>query len=222
MLKINNFRLNQNRSKRLDLVRQLADKGINDANVLNAFAHLPRELFVTQSFLSRAYDDTALPIDDSQTISQPYTVAFMTSLLKLQAGQKILEIGTGSGFQASILYLLGANVYSIERIENLYNKAKSLLDELGVTVNLRLGDGTIGWRSNAPFDGIIITAAAPEIPINLIAQLKTNGKMIVPVGEKSSQEMFEVIKTDDHNNYTFRKHDRFKFVPLIGKQGWTE
>ena len=220
MLNINNYKLNQYRSKRLELVRHLKEKGISDSQVLDAIAYLPRELFVSQPFISRAYDDTALPIDESQTISQPYTVAFMTSLLKIKKDDKILEIGTGSGYQAALLYLLGATVYSVERLEGLYSKTKSLFAELHIRAHLRLGDGTIGWSEHAPYDGMLITAAAPQIPLNLLTQLRIGGKIIIPVGEKSYQEMLEVEKLDDENNYSVKKHDKFKFVPLIGKQGW--
>lgn len=205
--------------KRRQLVDLLKRRGINDERVLNAIATLPREYFVSSTFQNRAYEDNALPIDCNQTISQPYTIAFMTQLLKVNEGDRVLEIGTGSGYQASILFLLGAKVFTIERIPELYHKSIEKFKYFGFNINTRLGDGTIGWKEFAPYDGIIVTAAAPKIPQTLIEQLAIGGRLVVPVGDKVSQAMHLIIKKDE-NNYIEEKIDRFKFVPLIGKEGW--
>ncbi len=221
MLKISPYKLNLFKNKRYELATVLKDKGIKDKSIIEAIAFLPRELFVHQSLIARVYEDTALPIDFNQTISQPYTVAYMTELLQIIPGQKVLEIGTGSGYQACILELLGAKVYSIERIEGLFLQTKALLAILDSSVTLRLADGTLGWPTYQPYDKIIITAAAPEIPIKLISQLVVGGMMIVPVGAKNVQSMHLLEKVDEES-YLETKHDNFKFVPLIGKDGWTE
>ena len=218
-LNIDKHILNRRRSSRQELVRTLKAKGIKDEQVLAAIYYLPRELFVLPAMESRAYEDTALPIDKQQTISQPYTVAYMTELLDVKEGDKILEIGTGSGYQAALLYLLGADVYSVERIPELYENCKVILSQLGAKVNLRLGDGSLGWNEKAPFDSIIVTAAAPEIPNKLILQLKTGGKMVVPVGDRHSQDMFRIIRQDEEH-YVSEQFEKFTFVPLIGANGW--
>jgi protein-L-isoaspartate(D-aspartate) O-methyltransferase len=221
MLRISTYKLNLFKSKRYELANILREKGINNTSVIEAIAFLPRELFVHQSLIARVYEDTALPIDFNQTISQPYTVAYMTELLDVKPDQKILEIGTGSGYQACILELLGAKVYSIERIDGLYRQSKALLEDLDSSVSLRLADGTLGWTTYQPYDKIIITAAAPEIPVKLISQLVVGGKMIVPVGDKNVQSMHLLEKIDEES-YLETKYDNFKFVPLIGRDGWTE
>jgi len=219
-LNIDKFVLNSKRSSREELVKTLHRKGIKDEKVLAAIQYLPRELFVLPSLESRAYEDTALPIDEQQTISQPYTVAYMTELLNVQEGDKILEIGTGSGYQSALLYLLGANVYSIERISALYEQCKALFYSLDMNVKLRLGDGSLGWTEKAPFDSIIVTAGAPELPNKLISQLKIGGRLVVPVGVKHNQDMHLVIRQDEEH-YSVEQFDKFTFVPLIGKNGWS-
>ena len=221
MLSISSYKLNLFKSKRFELAKLLNEKGIKDSSVLDAIAYLPRELFINPSLSARAYEDTALPIEFNQTISQPYTVAYMTELIQVKTGDKILEIGTGSGYQACILELLGAKVYSVERIEGLFAKTKVLLEELNSSISLRLADGTIGWSSYQPYDKIIITAAAPEIPVKLINQLSIGGKMVVPVGDKKVQTMHFLEKVSE-DSYLETVHDNFKFVPLIGKDGWNE
>jgi len=143
----------------------------------------------------------------------------MTELLNVQEGDKILEIGTGSGYQAALLFLMGAKVYSVERIENLYRSCKSLFKKLGIDVKLRLGDGTLGWPEYKPYDGIIVTAAAPQLPNKLILQLKPGGRMVIPIGGKSVQDMY-LVSRQDEEHYTSEKLDKFKFVPLIGRNGW--
>ena len=218
-INIDRFVFNQKRHEREDLVRSLRRKGIKDERVLKAMAFLPRELFVLPSLTNRAYEDNALPIEEKQTISQPFTVAYMTELLNAQEGDKILEIGTGSGYQAALLYLMGAKVYSVERIENLYRSCKSLFKKLGIDVKLRLGDGTLGWPDYKPYDGIIVTAAAPQLPNKLILQLKPGGRMVIPIGGKSVQDMY-LVSRQDEEHYTSEKLDKFKFVPLIGRNGW--
>lgn len=206
--------------KRLKLVKSLQRKGIKDENVLNAMYELPRELFVDPAFINRAYEDSALPLSNKQTISQPYTVAYMTSLLNVREGEKILEIGTGSGYQAALLNLMGAEVYSIERISGLQKRAKEIFNILEMEIKMNVGDGTIGWKEFAPYSGIIITAGAPHIPNQLRSQLEINGRMVVPVGDKESQSMYLIIRTSE-KKYSTEKRHKFKFVPLIGKDGWS-
>jgi protein-L-isoaspartate(D-aspartate) O-methyltransferase len=206
-------------TKKEELIHTLYNKGITDKNILEAIFTLPRELFIPAMFQNLAYEDRAVPILDNQTISQPYTVAFQTMLLNIQKGDKVLEIGTGSGYQASVLHLMGAEVYTIERIENLYNFANSMFEKLEIQVNSYLGDGTIGLEEFQPFDKIIVTAAAPKIPVNLVTQLKINGLLVIPVGDLEFQKMSLVIRTSQ-DNYTEQYYGDFKFVPLIGQDGW--
>lgn len=206
-------------TKKEELINTLYNKGITDKNILEAIFTLPRELFIPAMFQNLAYEDRAVPILDNQTISQPYTVAFQTMLLNIQKGDKVLEIGTGSGYQASVLHLMGAEVYTIERIENLYNFANSMFEKLEIQVNSYLGDGTIGLEEFQPFDKIIVTAAAPKIPVNLVKQLKINGLLVIPVGDLEFQKMSLVTRTSQ-DNYTEQYYGDFKFVPLIGQDGW--
>lgn len=206
-------------TKKEELIHTLYKKGITDKNILEAIFTLPRELFIPPMFQNLAYEDRAVPILDNQTISQPYTVAFQTMLLNIQKGDKVLEIGTGSGYQASVLHLMGAEVYTIERIENLYNFANSMFDKLEIKVNTFYGDGTIGLEEFQPFDKIIVTAAAPKIPVNLVTQLKINGLLVIPVGDLEFQKMSLVTRTS-LENYTEQYYGDFKFVPLIGQDGW--
>ncbi|MGF1669600.1 MAG: protein-L-isoaspartate(D-aspartate) O-methyltransferase, partial [Balneolaceae bacterium] len=176
-------------SRRKRLVDSLRDKGIKDESVLQAINKVPRHLFVDTALENRAYEDNALPIGMNQTISQPYTVAAQTELLKVNKGDKILEIGTGSGYQAAILCEMGASVYSVERHRELYERAMDILKMLGYTVQLKLGDGTKGWSAYAPYDGIIVTAGAPVVPDDLIEQLSIGGRLVIPVGSEYSQKM---------------------------------
>lgn len=207
------------REKRLQLVNSLRNKGITDEELLSVMEELPRELFVDPPFINRAYDDTALPIKCMQTISQPYTVAYMTELICVKPGQKILEIGTGSGYQAAILYLLGAKVYTVERIPELLNNANKIFEQIGFQINCFLGDGSIGLSQYAPYDSIIVTAAAPSIPTKLIEQLKIGGRLVIPIGNKTYQTMNLIIK-QSAIDYQLIEKDTFKFVPLIGDAGW--
>ncbi len=213
------FDMGDYRNKRAKLVESLAAKGIKDKAVLNAIANIPRELFLQEDIKPHAYEDKALPIDCGQTISQPYTVAYMTSLLDLSPGDKVLEIGTGSGYQALILSFIGAEVYSIERIKELADEASRMFNLFKLKVNQKLGDGSIGWEEKAPFDRIIITAGAPDIPQKIAKQLKVGGKMVVPVGRRETQEMV-LLKRKGENQFTYQKWNKFKFVPLIGELGW--
>ncbi len=200
------------------LVEGLWGKGIKDENVLKAIYDIPREKFISNALRKFAYDDNALPIECAQTISQPFTVAYMTQVLAIRPGDKILEIGTGSGYQAAVLCKLGAVVYSVERIEKLYENASVLLPELGFEVYLKLDDGTLGWEENAPYDKIIVTAGAPDIPHHLVEQLNFGGKLVIPVGDQQTQKLFEITRTETGIEKKF--YDYFKFVPLIGAEGW--
>jgi len=201
------------------LVKTIEEKGIKDQKVLQAVQSVPRHIFVDTAFENRAYEDSALPIGNGQTISQPYTVAAQTELLEVEKGDKILEIGTGSGYQAAILCQMGAEVYSVERHEKLYLNAKEILQELGYRPHLKLGDGTLGWSAYAPYDGIVVTAGAPVVPEDLKQQLKVGGKLVVPVGDQKSQVMIRITRTDE-DEFKEERLSRFKFVPLIGEKGW--
>ncbi len=207
--------------ERKDLVEILKKRGISHPRVLEAFNKVERHLFVPDIMKQHAYNDVALPIGYGQTISQPYTVAFMTEALDPKPNQKILEIGTGSGFQAAIINQMGARVFTIERNFDLYNIALKTFDKLGLRIAARCSDGTIGWDEFAPYDGIIVTAGGPAIPENLKKQLAVKGKMIIPVGDKKSQTMKIITKISD-KNFTTEETPYFAFVPLIGKEGWKE
>jgi protein-L-isoaspartate(D-aspartate) O-methyltransferase len=208
----------KNTSKHQGLRNQLAkileEKGITDKNVLDSIRKIPRHFFLVSSFEDFAYQDKAFPIAAGQTISQPYTVAFQTQLLEVKKDHKILEIGTGSGYQTAVLVALGAKVYSVERQNELFKKTSALLPKLGIRPkHLSFGDGYKGLPNHAPFDSIIVTAGAPIIPKPLMAQLKIGGKLVIPVGDKE-QVMTMLIRK---NETQFEKHEfgDFKFVPLL-------
>lgn len=208
---------------RKNLINILRNQGIYSENVLEAMSGVKRECFVDKSQRNYAYLNHPLPIGCNQTISQPYTVAFMTQLLEIKEGDKALEIGTGSGYQSAILRELGAEVYSIERIESLYERAKKNLGELNYDVTLKCGDGTLGWKEYSPFDAILVTAGSPKIPESLFEQLNINGVLVIPVGDNYSQEIFRILKYKDINGNITKDITTFKefvFVPLIGKEGW--
>lgn len=206
------FRHKGLRKKLVEVVRQ---KGITDENVLKAMEIVPRHWFFDSGFMEFAYEDKAFPIGAGQTISQPYTVAFQTQLLQVKRGDKILEVGTGSGYQASILYQMGAKVFSIERQKALYSKSKIMLPEAGFMIKVFFGDGYKGLPTFAPFDKIIVTAGAPFIPELLTAQLKPGGILVIPVNESDAQTMTTVTKLGDGTLETMQ-HGRFRFVPLLG------
>ena len=203
------------------LVKLLAEKGIQDQLVLRAIGKIPRQAFVESAFAESSYEDRPLPIGDGQTISQPWTVARQTELLELKPGMKVLEIGTGSGYQCAVLCELGCKVFSIERMRLLHDRARVLLEELGYKPRLRWGDGTLGWETYAPFDRILVTAASPAIPETFKKQLSIGGRLIIPVGDREQQQMTAVTRKAD-NEWIIEKMGWFKFVPLIGKQGWEE
>lgn len=207
------------RFQREQLVEELKGKGITNKRVLKAIETVEREKFVPATMAHLAYKDTALPIGYEQTISQPYTVAFMTEKLNLKEGSKVLEIGTGSGYQAAILYQMGMKVYSIEINLELHNKTKQLFDELGIRVYAKYGDGTIGWSEFAPYDGIIVTAGSPSIPNKLTEQLTIGGRLVIPVGPRDYQDLYVITRLSE-DEYSKETYPRFVFVPLIGKNGW--
>jgi len=207
--------------KRKHLVDHLRKKGIEDERVLTAIAEVPRHLFVEQAFQQRAYEDEALPIGLQQTISQPYTVAYQTTMLDIKKNDRVLEIGTGSGYQAAILYKMGARVFTIERHEALHKRAKNILQQLRYHVTHKHGDGTLGWATFAPYDKILVTAGAKGIPESILEQLREpdeknpGGCLVIPVGEKE-QIMYRVSRTTE-DTYNYEKTTSFRFVPLIGE-----
>ncbi len=199
---------------RKKLVEELVTKGITDKRVLNAINKIPRHFFMDSSFIRFAYKDKAFPIAANQTISQPYTVAFQSQILDIQPNEKVLEIGTGSGYQTAVLIELGAKVYTIERHKVLSVGAQSLLPRLGYRPQFFYGDGFKGLPTYAPFNKIIVTAGAPEIPQNLLDQLAPGGLMIIPVGGDNKQTMHLIRKIDD-NNFESSEHGDFLFVPML-------
>jgi len=199
---------------RKQLVDIIREKGITDCNVLAAIGKVPRHFFFDSSFLKYAYEDKAFPIGAGQTISQPYTVAFQSQLLMLTRGQKVLEVGTGSGYQACILAEIGAKVFSIERQKSLYDKAVQFLPSLGYRIKLFFGDGYKGLPAYAPFDKIIVTAGAPFIPDALMDQLKPGGILVIPVGSEDVQEMTTITRISE-KDFQKREHGKFRFVPLL-------
>jgi protein-L-isoaspartate(D-aspartate) O-methyltransferase len=206
--------------QREELVDEITRKGISDLAVIKAIGMVPREKFIEKTMHHMAYKDVALPIGYDQTISQPYTVAFMTQLLNLKkAGMRILEIGTGSGYQAAVLFEMKADVYSIERNVDLHHRATKLFDKLGIRVHAKFGDGTIGWKEFAPFDGIIVTAGSPTIPQKLKEQLVIGGRMVIPVGDRASQKLY-LLKKISEIEFESEIIPEFSFVPLIGREGW--
>ncbi len=202
------------KGKRKKLVEELRHKGIDDEEVLRAIGKVPRHVFMDPAFLIHAYVDKAFPISSGQTISQPYTVAFQTSLLKIERRSRILEIGTGSGYQAAVLAEMGAKVYTIERFRELYLKAQATLTALGYRADFFYGDGYCGKPQYGPFDGIIITAAIDEIPQSLLKQLRTGGRLVAPVGKGDGQVMTLVIRQDE-DSFEYSTHGLFVFVPML-------
>ena len=204
---------------RRQLVKEIEGKGIKSATVLSAIGKMPRHVFFDSIFLEHAYEDKAFPIGEKQTISQPYTVAFQTELLNVSKGDKILEIGTGSGYQAAILLELGAEVFTIEYNQKLFQKTMDFLPKLGYNPHFFQGDGSLGLPKNAPYDSIVVTAGAPNIPDTLIKQLKIGGVLVIPVGDQKQQKMI-AIKKLSQNKASKKEFSHFSFVPLLGKDGW--
>jgi protein-L-isoaspartate(D-aspartate) O-methyltransferase len=213
---IDNYREQGARKKLVEVLRK---KGIEDENVLAAIGSMQRHYFFDETFWNQAYKDIAFPIGAGQTISQPYTVAYQTELLHIRKGDKVLEIGTGCGYQTCILIKLGAIVYTIERQETLYEHTKQVLPYLGYKPHFFLGDGSRGIAENAPYNKIIVTAGAPTVPEELLKQLAIGGILVIPVGDESQQKMVTILKTSEHD---YEKHvlDTFRFVPLKGENAW--
>jgi protein-L-isoaspartate(D-aspartate) O-methyltransferase len=210
-------RYERDRSRMVE--EQLARRGISDPRVLQAMGRVPRHLFVEEALRDRAYGDHPLPIGEQQTISQPYIVAQMTSLLRLSGQEKVLEIGTGSGYQTAILALLARRVCSVERVPSLATRARALLESQGMTnVWVRVGDGTLGWPDEAPFDRVLVTAGAPAVPAPLFDQLIEGGRMVMPVGDTSNQTLTLVEKIDGAMRTS--AHGDCTFVKFVGRYAW--
>ncbi len=208
----------KHRGMRKMLVRDLSIKGIKNESVLTAIGKVPRHFFFDPIFDQHAYEDKAFPIGEGQTISQPYTVAIQSELLEIKAGDKILEVGTGSGYQACVLAEMGAEVHTIEYILKLHKKSKKMLIKMGYPLHFYHGDGSNGLKEMAPYDGIIVTAGAPSIPNELIRQLKIGGRLIIPVGEGKLQTMIKLVKVSE-SKVTRKTYKQFSFVPLRGESG---
>ena len=209
-------------SDRKEMVnRQIAGRGLRDPRLLAAFESVPRHLFVPEEYRQHAYADGPLSIGYGQTISQPYIVAFMTHLLELTGNERVLEVGTGSGYQAAILSHLAAEVHTVEMIPELFAQAEKILSELGcANVHCRLADGSLGWTDAAPYDGILVTAAAPSAPQTLLSQLAEGGRLVLPVGDRGYQEL--EIWRKVNGEFTCRTSLGVAFVPLRGEYGWKE
>jgi len=206
--------------RRLEMVsRQIAGRGVADERVLDVMRTVPRHLFVGRGMEQSAYSDHALPIGEGQTISQPYMVALMTEALCLAGTEKVLEIGTGSGYQTAVLANLADRVFSVERIEPLARRARELIDELGIhNVSILVGDGTIGWKEYEPYERIIVTAGSPDVPQSLIDQLADPGILVIPVGPSKLQQLTIIEKRD--GSVHRRNAGGCSFVPLLGREGW--
>jgi protein-L-isoaspartate(D-aspartate) O-methyltransferase len=199
--------------------KQVEARGVTDPNVLSAMRKVPRHMFVSEAFADQAYDDHPLPIGEQQTISQPYIVAEMTQALALTKQDRVLELGSGSGYQAAILAQIVSRVYTIERIHALYLKSRKLFDQLQYhNIVSRYTDGTIGWEEESPFDAIIVTAGAPEVPHVLVNQLAIGGRMILPVGDQYSQELIKLVRNEQGVHQT--KLGGCRFVKLVGEHAW--
>ena len=201
---------------------QLRSRGVRDERVLRAMEKIPRHLFVEEGLRDQAYSDHPLPIGERQTISQPYIVALMTEALSLEGTEKILEVGTGSGYQAAVLAELADRVFSIERIAKMADRARRILGALRYSnVLIKVGDGTYGWKDEAPFDGIIVTAGAPKVPETLVAQLAVGGRLVIPVGDRFTQTLFRVVRwSEDPGDVEKEDLGGCWFVDLIGDHGW--
>ncbi len=209
-------------ARRLMVERQIRNKGVSDPLVLEAMLKVPRHLFVEEALQAQAYGDYPLPIGERQTISQPFMVGYMTAALALKGDEKVLEIGTGSGYQAAVLGSICRKVFSVERIAPLARRARQTLDALGYgNVHIRLSDGTRGWEEEAPFDDIMVTAGAPSVPQDYLDQLALGGRLVIPVGDLGSQVLKRVTRLGESR---FHEEDLLgcRFVPLIGQSGWPE
>jgi protein-L-isoaspartate(D-aspartate) O-methyltransferase len=204
------------------LVDMLQSKGISHEVVLNAMRLIPRHLFISPEFEHFAYEDKPFAIGEEQTISQPYTVAFQTQLIDPQKGEKVLEIGTGSGYQAAVLAACGLSVYSVERIPTLHLLSKERFHKYKLPIQTKCGDGTQGWAEHSPFDKILVTAGAPKVPIDLFKQLKVGGKLVIPVGNSTTSQKMVCLTKTSSKEFTNQVFDNFSFVPLIGVNGWDE
>lgn len=212
---------NEEKERRRMVDDQIVGRGVKDERVLDAMRRVPRHEFLPEAIRGMAYADNALPIGEGQTMSQPYMVAIMTELLGLTGTERVLEIGTGSGYQAAVLAELCSKVYTVERIKTIAEKARAALDRLGYrNVAIKIYDGTYGWKEMAPFDAILVTAGAPEIPAPLVEQLKDGGTMVIPVGERFGQSLLKVVKTAEGT--VTQRSIPCVFVPLIGNHGWKE
>ena len=209
----------KHKGMRRSLIRILKEKGITDSGVLDAIGKIPRHYFFDNALVSHAYQDKAFPIGEGQTISQPYTVAFQTEKLEIKPGDKVLEVGTGSGYQACVLVEMGATVHTIEYNEKLYLRTKRFLPQMGYEPHFYYGDGSKGLPAQAPFDKIIVTAGAPTVPSALLNQLNIGGILIIPVGDENKQRMLRIVKQGE-KKIKKETYDYFSFVPLLGEQGW--
>ncbi len=208
-------------AERRRLIEEISRRGISDRRVLEAMLKVPRHLFVPEEYRDMAYVDTTLPIGEGQTISQPYIVALMTEALELDGSERVLEIGTGSGYQTAILAELADEVYTVERIPVLQERARKVLESLGYdNIHFKLGDGTCGWEEHAPYDAVIVTAGAPEIPKPLVEQLKVGGVMVIPVGDEHLQRLLKVRKLDEKGKLGVEDLGGCVFVKLKGLYGW--
>lgn len=209
-------------ARRRMVEEQVIARGIKDKRVINAMLEVPRHMFVEEALQAKAYQDAPLPIGERQTISQPYMVAAMSEALSLDGTETVLEVGTGSGYQAAVLAMLADRVFSLERIPALARRARKVLDECGFSkVNIRLADGTQGWQDMAPFDAIIVTAGAPEVPPDYLTQLAVGGRLVIPVGNRESQVLMRITRTAQ-GEYQKEQLLGCRFVPLVGKHGWEE
>jgi protein-L-isoaspartate(D-aspartate) O-methyltransferase len=201
--------------------QQIRRRGVTDPAILNAMAAVPRELFVAPEYRIQSYDDTPLPIPAGQTISQPYVVALMIEALHLRPADRVLEIGTGSGYAAAVLSRMSREVYTVERHGELVAYARARFQELGYdNIQVRHGDGTLGWPEHAPYDGIVVAAGGPQIPLSLRQQLAPGGRMVIPVGRHRERQQLVRITRENEGDFRQEKLGHVRFVPLIGREGW--
>jgi len=200
---------------------QIVGRGIRDPRVIDAMLKVPRNIFVEEAMTAQAYSDLAIPIGEKQTISQPYMVALMSEMLQLSGREKVLELGTGSGYQTAILAELADRVYTVERIRSLALQARKALDRLHyLNINLKIGDGSDGWVEEAPFDAILVTAGAPDVPTQLVEQLALGGRLVIPVGNQIDQTLV-IVKKEEDTTVVYEESVPCRFVKLIGKYGWS-